>query len=217
MDKELNNKTEEEIKKYGKDKNKTKNLKDEFKIDYSEENMNDEYEKVLERDIENNCDLNVYVDKLEIEEKKDEEIITLDKQDIIDFKNYQIQKLKAYIASLEKEKEDLIENYRNTTNTLLDRIKDLESKNIGARPETAFIIDKMQGKNKEKKITDNKVQVYDFDKQLDYELEPYSNKYEEYDEKIESSGSIIIITKIKKQGVLIVLKNFLQMLSLHIH
>jgi len=42
MDKELNNKTEEEITKYGKDKNKTKNLKDEFKIDYNEENMNDE-------------------------------------------------------------------------------------------------------------------------------------------------------------------------------
>jgi hypothetical protein len=101
----------------------------------------------------------------------------MEKQEIIDFKNYQIQKLKAYIASLEKEKEDLIENYRNTTNTLLDRIKDLESKSYGERPETAYILNNINnGKKKEraKKGSGNKVQVLDFDKQLEYELSSYS-------------------------------------------
>lgn len=186
MDQQI--KTDEEIKKNGKDKNKSKFLKDDFKIDYNEENMNDDYEKVLEMDIENNCDLNIYVDKLEIEEKKDEDLIILDKQEIIDFKNYQIHKLKAYINSLEKEKEDLIENYRNTTNSLLDRIKDLETRNTGARPETAFIVDKMNAaRSKDKK--DNKVQVYNFEKELEYELDPYSNKNTEFEEKHEGESN----------------------------
>ena len=97
-------------------------------------------------------------------------VIKLEKQEIIDFKNYQIQKLKAYINSLETEKEDLIENYRNTTNNLLDRIKDLETKSTGKRPETAFIVDKMISKNREK-VGSNKVQVYSLDKQIEYEYE----------------------------------------------
>ena len=189
MEYQAKNQADEEKKKNGKDKNKSKFLKDEFKINYNDENMNDDYERILEKDIENNCDLNVYVDKLEFEEKKDEDLIKMEKQEIIDFKNYQIQKLKAYIISLEKEKEDLIENYKNTTNSLLDRIKDLESKNIGARPETAFILDKMNTKQRENNTSNNnnKVQVFNFDKQLEYELEPYSDKNIEFEEKFDGS------------------------------
>ena len=93
--------------------------KEEFKYDYNELSDNeedyDEYEKHLEKDIENNCDLNVYVNKFVLDEKSDSELLKMEKHEIIDFKNYQIQKLKAYIISLEKEKEDLIENFKNTT------------------------------------------------------------------------------------------------------
>lgn len=168
MEKQSKIKTSEELKNCS----INKSLKDEFKINYinEDENFNDDYEKVLETDIQKNCDLNVYVNKLVIEEKKDEDLIKLEKQEIIDFKNYQIQKLKAYINSLETEKEDLIENYRNTTNNLLDRIKDLETKSTGKRPETAFIVDKMISKNREK-VGSNKVQVYSLDKQIEYEYE----------------------------------------------
>jgi hypothetical protein len=124
-----------------------KKLKDEFKISYNyeEDQIDDEYEKELERDIEQSCDqLQVYIDKLEIEEKSDSELLKLDKYQIIDFKNYQITKLKAYIHSLEKEKEDLIENFKTTTNILLEKIKDLENKNYGKRPDTAVIMDKIK-------------------------------------------------------------------------
>jgi hypothetical protein len=69
-----------------------KKLKYKFKISYNYEEgqIFDEYEKELERDIEQNCDqLQVCVDKLEIKEKSDAELIQLDKYlTIIDSKNY---------------------------------------------------------------------------------------------------------------------------------
>jgi hypothetical protein len=119
-----------------------------FKYDFNEKNDDvdeyDEYEKTLEKDIENNCDLNVYVNKLEIVEKSDSELLTMEKHEIIDFKNYQIQKLRAYIISLEKEKEDLIENFKNTTNVLIEKLKENEFKESGIRPETPFITKKLK-------------------------------------------------------------------------
>jgi hypothetical protein len=127
-------------------KNKQESLED-FKYLVPNENDNeDEYEKALEKDIEANCDFSVYVNSLEIEEKSDNDLLQMEKQDIIDFKNYQIQKLKAYIFSLEKEKEDLIENFKNTTNVLLDKIKENEFKESGMRPETPFITKKLKTK-----------------------------------------------------------------------
>jgi hypothetical protein len=131
-------------------KSKNKNnhaLKEEFTFTYqlSEDlEVDDEYEKTLERDIETNCDLSVYVNKLELEEKSDSELLLLSKEEIVDFKNYQIQKLKAYIFSLEKEKEDLIENFKNTTNVLIDKIKEQEFRDCGVRPETPFIAKKLK-------------------------------------------------------------------------
>jgi hypothetical protein len=122
--------------------NNNEKLKDEFKISYNfEDEIDDEYEKELERDIESNCnEFRLYVDKLEIEEKNDDELLQMEKSQIIDFKNYQINKLKAYIISLEKEKEDLIENFKNSTNVLLNRIKDLEQSMYGQRPQTPNIM-----------------------------------------------------------------------------
>lgn len=123
----------------------SKEKKEEFKYEYNEaEDNDDEYEKTLEKDIEKNCDLNVYVNKLELVEKSDEELLQMEKHEIIDFKNYQIQKLKAFIISLEKEKEDMIENFKTTTNVLIDKIKEMEFKESGFRPETPFIAKKLK-------------------------------------------------------------------------
>lgn len=111
----------------------TQDLSKDF--DYSKSIMEDEdqgdqeYEKILEKDIEAACDLNVYVNKLEIkDEYTDQELISQKtKEEIVTYKNDQILKLKAYIASLEQEKEDLIDNFKDTTGLLLEKIKDLES------------------------------------------------------------------------------------------
>jgi hypothetical protein len=123
------------------------NVKDEFKYLFKEDtDGEDDFEKTLEREIEKNCEFNIYVDKLEIEEKSEDELQNLEKHEIINFKNYQIQKLKAYIYSLEKEKEDLIENFKNTTNVLLEKIKELEFDQTGIRPQTPFIANKLNKK-----------------------------------------------------------------------
>ncbi len=127
--------------------------KDEFKITHSyienDNGLDDEdLQKRLEIDIENDCNSEIkkiYVDKLEIKEIADKELILLDKQEIIDHKNYQIQKLKAYIISLEKEKEDLINNFKETTNFLLEKIKQDEFNEFGVRPQTAQIVDNILG------------------------------------------------------------------------
>lgn len=120
--------------------NSNKTIKSEFKYDFKNEDADDDYERVLEKDIEANCDFGEYVDKLEIEEKSDEELLKMEKYEIIDFKNYQIQKLKAYINSLEKEKEDLIENFKNTTNVLIEKLKNKEENETGFRPSTPHLL-----------------------------------------------------------------------------
>ena len=114
-----------------------------------------EYEKILEKEIESNCTFNKYVDKLQLRNDfTDEELLTKAGEEIISYKNEQITKLKAYIASLEQEKEDLINNFKNTTNALLDKIKNLElqlnnndyKNKIIERPQTAMIARDLQEK-----------------------------------------------------------------------
>ena len=108
-------------------------LSTEFKIDMpstEEESQNDlEYENQLVKDIESSCNFSVYIDKLDIKDEfTDEELIAKKtKEEIIKYKNEQIDKLKAFICSLEQEKEDLIDNFRETTSLLLEKIKDFES------------------------------------------------------------------------------------------
>ena len=106
------------------------------------DNLNDEKEndEKLTKELNEQCDLNIYVNHLELEEKSDEDLLNMSKEEIIQYKNYQILKMKAYIASLEKEKQDLIKNYSLTSDTLLDKIKDLEYQKTGFRPETPKII-----------------------------------------------------------------------------
>ena len=114
--------------------------KDDFEYSLSTEDneiQEQEYEKLLEKDIET---ASLYVDKLELtNDLTDEELLSKSKQEIIDYKNANILKLKAYITSLSQEKNDLIENYKNSTNNLLERIKELEKASTGLRPETPMI------------------------------------------------------------------------------
>ena len=115
-----------------KNKNKT-DLSNDFKVEMpsteSESQGDLDFEKHLVKDIESSCNFNVYIDKLEIkDEYTDEELIAKKtKEEIVLYKNEQIDKLKAYITSLEQEKEDLIENFKDTTSLLLEKIKDFES------------------------------------------------------------------------------------------
>lgn len=104
----------------------------------------DLFAKGLESELETGS---VYVNELKIEEKSDGELMQLDKGEIINFKNYQVIKLKEYIASLEKEKEDLINEYKQTTEALLNRIKEIEFSHYGIRPETAKITKYMKTNN----------------------------------------------------------------------
>ena len=131
-----------------------------------------EYDKILEKEIESTCTFNKYIDKLELKnDYTDEELIlNKTKEEIISYKNDQIIKLKAYIASLEQEKEDLINNYKNTTNALLEKIKNLETSNNNTtnnesnllyieRPGTAMIIKELQeNEQNNNKIDKNKKQ-----------------------------------------------------------
>jgi len=150
---------------------KEKEKEKEFKTDFDyplptndEINQGDiEYEKILEKEIESNCTFNKYVNKLNLRNDfSDEELLTKKGEEIISYKNEQITKLKAYIASLEQEKEDLINNYKDTTNALLDKIKNLEqqlnpNKNIIIeRPQTAMIAHDLQEKENNS-INDNEI------------------------------------------------------------
>lgn len=127
-----------------KKRNNLENILNSYKMSNNEIEDNDSedsYELRLDKEIEANCEFKEYVDKLEVDEKDNDELVKMDKKAIIDFKNSQIRKYKQYIGSLEKEKQDLIENFKETTNVLLDKIKELEEKNFGERPQTAMIMD----------------------------------------------------------------------------
>ena len=57
--------------------NPHKKTKDEFKIVHNEDLIEDDFEKMLEKDIEDNCTFNIYVDKLEIQEIPDNQLILM--------------------------------------------------------------------------------------------------------------------------------------------
>ena len=184
----LNSSKEKEIKNSEKPKKK-----DEFKIiHYEEPVIEDDFEKMFEKDIEENCSMNVYVDKLEINEIPDDKLILQEKNEIIFHKNYQIEKLKAFISSLEKEKEDLIMNFRNTTNVLLEKIKQSEFNEMGIRPQTAKIVQEFIDKDlkmlnipvktdKENNNTSKKnIDIFSFEDNKEYSLERCANCKKEF-------------------------------------
>lgn len=126
-------------------------IKDEFKYsipDDDHESEEAEYEKQLEKEIEIQCGFPQYVDKLELpNEISDEDLINnKTKEQIVEYKNSVIDTLYAYIASLEREKNDLINNFKETTNVLLEKIKDNEFHSKGVRPSTPMIAKQLKQK-----------------------------------------------------------------------
>ena len=171
-----------------------------------EDNPGDiEYEKMLEKEIESNCTFNKYIDKLELRNDfTDEELISQKtKEEIISYKNEQLMKLKAYIASLEQEKEDLINSFKKTTNALLDQIKTLEQKsNFNSfdsnkksieRPQTAMIAKDLQVKdNMTNNNIDKKQRCPNCQKEiLETEYIEHSLKCLRYSYKCKKCGELI--------------------------
>ena len=113
----------------------------------------DDFAKQLEKDLENES--NIYINKIEFnQEKSDEELMNMSKEEIITYKNIQISQLKSYINSLEKEKEALINNFKITTDSLIEKIKQIEFNNKGIRPQTACIIKDINN-NQKRNIKNN--------------------------------------------------------------
>ena len=130
-------------------------------INIIENEEEDDFAKALEKDLENES--NIYINNYQSkEEKSDDELLLMTKEEIITYKNIQISQLKSYISSLEKEKEDLINNFKITTDTLIERIKQIEFNNIGVRPQTACIIKDINNNKKIKqKINYNRKDLFD--------------------------------------------------------
>lgn len=98
----------------------------------------------LLNDLNTQTDISIYTPPEENPEKSDDDLLSLSKLEIIQIKNYQILKLKTYIASLEKEKESLIADFKTVTDNLLSQIKQLEYQSTGFRPETPMIAKRFQ-------------------------------------------------------------------------
>ena len=91
------------------------------------------------------------------EDISDNELMSMSKENIIQYKNYQILKLKTVIKNLRQEKESLIANYKQTTDNLLKHIKELEFKGTGERPMTAKIVNKIVSSSASTSDMKNKV------------------------------------------------------------
>ena len=91
------------------------------------------------------------------EDISDNELMSMTKENIIQYKNYQILKLKTIIKTLRQEKESLMENYKKTTDNLLKHIKELEYKGTGERPMTAKIINKIVSSNDIEKTSEENI------------------------------------------------------------
>ena len=167
---------------------KKNDLSGDFKIDMpstQEDSQNDlEYENHLIKDIEASCNFSVYVDKLDIKDEfTDEELISQKtKEEIVKYKNEQIDKLKAYISSLEQEKEDLIDNFKDTTSLLLDKIKDFESDPYYQKKKTN------EENTNENKIIDNNKKTKNKDNNIDNNIDNNNNNDNKNDIKDYYSG-----------------------------
>lgn len=65
-------------------------------------------------------------------------------QAILAAKDQEVQKLTVKFEELEKEKEDIIDNFQESTEVLMERIKELEAVSLGARPQTANILKRIE-------------------------------------------------------------------------
>lgn len=124
--------------------------------------IQDDFDKQLEKEIEQECSFNKYISpssSLTANTISDDDLLSKSKLEIIQYKNKQITELKNIIINNEHEKDSLIDNYKDTINKLLERIKELETKSIGTRPQTATIAKRIQqsssngNNNKAKPVT----------------------------------------------------------------
>lgn len=136
-------------------------------INFIENEEEDAFAKQLEEELEK--ETNIYINNFELKsEKSDEELMAMTKEEIITYKNIQISQLRSYINSLEKEKEDLINNFKITTDTLIEKIKQIEYNNQGIRPQTAHIIkDINENKKRNFKVNNNKDLFDDYEDNKD--------------------------------------------------
>lgn len=132
-------------------------------INNIKENEDSDNEINLAEQLKQEYEGNYFKDNEKIkEELSDQELISMSKENIIQYKNYQILKLKTMIKNLKQEKEILTQSYKKTTDNLLNHIKELEFKGTGERPVTAKIIHKIVSKNdyedeKDEKLWGNEV------------------------------------------------------------
>lgn len=59
----------------------------------------------------------------------------------------EVQRLKGKVARMEREKDDMVDNFRTTTQILLNRIKELEAEVLQgqSRPSTAAVVERIEG------------------------------------------------------------------------
>ena len=139
-DNKIDDKKNDEILEEDTDEEKEENSIKEFDDIDNEINLADQLKKEYEGDY--------FKDNEKIKEDiSDTELFSMSKENIIQYKNYQILKLKTIIKNLKQEKEVLIQNYKQTTDNLLRHIKELEFKGTGERPVTAKIIHKISSNN----------------------------------------------------------------------
>lgn len=59
----------------------------------------------------------------------------------------EVKRLRSKVQSLQREKDDMVDNFRSTTQILLNRIKELEADDAhDARPQTAAVIDRIEAR-----------------------------------------------------------------------
>ena len=70
-------------------------------------------------------------------------IISKEVQELLNKKDARIRELEDKVKATEKERDDMIDNFQTSTEVLLERIKELESISLGARPQTANILQRI--------------------------------------------------------------------------
>lgn len=66
-----------------------------------------------------------------------------DLQDLVKAKDARIRELEGKLAAVEREKDEIIDNFQTSTEVLLERIKELEAASFGARPQTANVLERI--------------------------------------------------------------------------
>ena len=131
--------------------NDDNNIKDNYDLD-NEINLEEQLKKEYEG---GDCLDNEKVN----EDISDNELMSMPKENIIQYKNYQILKLKTIIKTLRQEKESLMDNYKKTTDNLIKHIKELEFKGTGERPMTAKIVNKIVSSNDVEKTSEDNINM----------------------------------------------------------